>query len=107
MYTNIKVTQPCRARLPQLSRRPGPRNAYQTAQAHKLPDAILFDCDGVLVDTEKDGHRVAFNKAFTQKGMLPFLVAWPLHLVANHMTRSTWQVYLTTGMLNCTVSFWK
>jgi len=27
-------------------------------------DAILFDCDGVLADTERDGHRPAFNKAF-------------------------------------------
>ena len=32
------------------------------------PEALLFDCDGVLVDTEPDGHRVAFNEAFTQKG---------------------------------------
>ena len=31
--------------------------------------AIIFDCDGVLVDTEKDGHRVAFNKAFEAKGL--------------------------------------
>ena len=30
--------------------------------------AIIFDCDGVLVDTERDGHRVAFNKAFARKG---------------------------------------
>jgi HAD superfamily hydrolase (TIGR01509 family) len=29
-------------------------------------EAIIFDCDGVLVDTEKDGHRVAFNKAFEE-----------------------------------------
>lgn len=28
--------------------------------------ALIFDCDGVLVDTEKDGHRVAFNRAFAQ-----------------------------------------
>jgi len=28
--------------------------------------ALIFDCDGVLVDTERDGHRVAFNKAFKQ-----------------------------------------
>jgi len=35
--------------------------------------ALLFDCDGVLVDTERDGHRVAFNEAFAEKG-LP--VAW-------------------------------
>ena len=30
--------------------------------------ALIFDCDGVLVDTEKDGHRVAFNLAFEKKG---------------------------------------
>lgn len=27
-------------------------------------EALIFDCDGVIVDTEKDGHRVAFNEAF-------------------------------------------
>lgn len=27
-------------------------------------EAILFDCDGVLADTERDGHRPAFNRAF-------------------------------------------
>jgi HAD superfamily hydrolase (TIGR01509 family) len=31
--------------------------------------AIIFDCDGVLADTERDGHRVAFNKAFAEKGL--------------------------------------
>lgn len=30
--------------------------------------ALLFDCDGVLVDTEADGHRVSFNRAFEKKG---------------------------------------
>lgn len=29
-------------------------------------EAILFDCDGVLADTEPDGHRVAFNIAFEE-----------------------------------------
>ncbi|MUL79051.1 HAD-IA family hydrolase [Mycolicibacterium sp. CBMA 226] len=28
--------------------------------------ALVFDCDGVLADTEKDGHRVAFNQAFEE-----------------------------------------
>eukprot|EP00808_Paulinella_micropora_P001435 g22823.t1 len=28
--------------------------------------ALLLDCDGTIVDTEKDGHRVAFNRAFVQ-----------------------------------------
>ena len=30
---------------------------------------MIFDCDGVLVDTERDGHRVAFNMAFEKKGI--------------------------------------
>ena len=30
--------------------------------------ALIFDCDGVLVDTERDGHRVAFNRAFARMG---------------------------------------
>jgi HAD superfamily hydrolase (TIGR01509 family) len=34
-------------------------------------DALIFDCDGVLVDTERDGHRVAFNRAFAALGF-PF-----------------------------------
>ncbi|PKF78523.1 hypothetical protein CW749_15720 [Vibrio sp. vnigr-6D03] len=35
-------------------------------------DALIFDCDGVLVDTECDGHRVAFNQAFQEKGLLDY-----------------------------------
>ena len=31
--------------------------------------ALIFDCDGVLVDTERDGHRVAFNRAFAAVGL--------------------------------------
>jgi len=31
--------------------------------------ALIFDCDGVLVDTERDGHRVAFNRAFETMGI--------------------------------------
>jgi HAD superfamily hydrolase (TIGR01509 family) len=30
---------------------------------------LIFDCDGVLVDTERDGHRVAFNRAFAAVGL--------------------------------------
>jgi HAD superfamily hydrolase (TIGR01509 family) len=32
-------------------------------------EALLFDCDGVIVDTERDGHRLAFNQAFMKKGL--------------------------------------
>ena len=31
--------------------------------------AIIFDCDGVPVDTERDGHRVGSNRAFEQAGI--------------------------------------
>ncbi|HED15845.1 MAG TPA: HAD family hydrolase [Gammaproteobacteria bacterium] len=31
--------------------------------------ALLFDVDGTLADTERDGHRVAFNQAFEEAGM--------------------------------------
>ncbi len=32
-------------------------------------EALIFDCDGVLVDTERDGHRVGFNRAFKEHGI--------------------------------------
>jgi beta-phosphoglucomutase-like phosphatase (HAD superfamily) len=35
--------------------------------------ALIFDCDGVLAETERDGHRVAFNQAFAEKG---FAIEW-------------------------------
>ena len=31
--------------------------------------ALLFDVDGTLADTEKDGHRPAFNMAFEEDGL--------------------------------------
>lgn len=31
--------------------------------------AIIWDCDGVLAETEKDGHRVAFNRVFEEEGL--------------------------------------
>ncbi len=30
--------------------------------------ALIFDCDGVLAETERDGHRVAFNETFARMG---------------------------------------
>jgi len=32
-------------------------------------EALLFDVDGTMADTEKDGHRVAFNQAFAEAGL--------------------------------------
>lgn len=31
--------------------------------------AVIFDVDGTLVDSERDGHRVAFNRAFEELGL--------------------------------------
>jgi len=39
--------------------------------------ALIFDCDGVLVDTERDGHRIAFNRAFAHE-VLP--LEWDVEL---------------------------
>ena len=35
--------------------------------------AIFFDQDGVIIDTERDGHRVSFNETFMEFG---FTFAW-------------------------------
>jgi HAD superfamily hydrolase (TIGR01509 family) len=32
-------------------------------------EAVLWDVDGTLADTERDGHRVAFNLAFASAGL--------------------------------------
>jgi beta-phosphoglucomutase-like phosphatase (HAD superfamily) len=32
-------------------------------------EALIFDVDGTLADTERDGHRVAFNRAFADAGL--------------------------------------
>jgi HAD superfamily hydrolase (TIGR01509 family) len=42
--------------------------------------ALIFNCDGTIVDTERDGHRVAFNETFTQFGMN---INWSIDLYGN------------------------
>ncbi len=32
-------------------------------------EALLFDVDGTMADTERDGHRIAFNLAFADAGL--------------------------------------
>lgn len=35
----------------------------------RAPAAVLWDVDGTLAETERDGHRVAFNLAFETEGL--------------------------------------
>jgi HAD superfamily hydrolase (TIGR01509 family) len=37
--------------------------------SHQPLEAILWDMDGVLADTERDGHRPAFNQAFLENDL--------------------------------------
>ncbi|MXO59008.1 HAD-IA family hydrolase [Altererythrobacter salegens] len=46
----------------------------------RMIEALIFDCDGVLVDTERDAHRVGFNKAFGEFGID---AEWSVQLYAN------------------------
>ena len=34
-----------------------------------MTKALIFDCDGVLADTEADGHLVAFNQMWREQGV--------------------------------------
>jgi HAD superfamily hydrolase (TIGR01509 family) len=35
----------------------------------RLNRAVIFDVDGTLAETERDGHRIAFNHAFAEAGL--------------------------------------
>jgi HAD superfamily hydrolase (TIGR01509 family) len=61
----------CRA----FSTQPHPsRNSYMASSSSSALraaqlEAILWDMDGVLADTERDGHRPAFNQAFAENDL--------------------------------------
>lgn len=42
---------------------------YFRPDAMPTLQALIFDVDGTLADTERDGHRVAFNRAFGEAGL--------------------------------------
>lgn len=46
---------------------PDPHEASATGEC--VPAAVIFDVDGTLADSERDGHRVAFNAAFEAAGL--------------------------------------
>ncbi|MGH3872637.1 MAG: HAD-IA family hydrolase [Pseudonocardiaceae bacterium] len=50
---------------------PAPATEPDPPQPHPVDPlrAVIFDVDGTLADTERDGHRVAFNDAFAAAGL--------------------------------------
>lgn len=59
-----------------------------SASSSTLPSALLFDCDGVLVDTEKDGHRISFNDTFKEVNFLS--IAFLCLVLFCHPNFTTW-----------------
>ena len=68
------TVQRCRTRATRLSGRLGHAAAVR-AQSNSDAMTLLLDCDGVLADTEAEGHRVSFNSAFKQKGLCLYQIA--------------------------------
>jgi beta-phosphoglucomutase-like phosphatase (HAD superfamily) len=56
--------------------------------------ALIFDCDGVLADTERDGHLPAFNQTFEEFG-LP--VRWSEEEYGRRRTFINWRSNAWTG----------
>lgn len=44
-----------------------PPNGFHGSAGQEV--AVVFDVDGTLVDSERDGHRIAFNSAFAAAGL--------------------------------------
>lgn len=59
--------------LPRTARRSQSHKRVRIGYRFTVPvaklSAVLFDCDGVLAESERDGHRAAFNAAFEAFGL--------------------------------------
>ena len=58
-----------RARGPRRSPRHASSLDVVALRNFDYPEALLFDCDGVLCETERDGHRTTFNATFAERGL--------------------------------------
>ncbi|KAJ1480559.1 hypothetical protein T484DRAFT_1810367, partial [Baffinella frigidus] len=47
---------------------PRPSTLHGLRSSRAKLSAIFLSCDGVLVDSERDGHRVALNRAMKEAG---------------------------------------
>ncbi|MDZ7748915.1 MAG: HAD-IA family hydrolase [Halofilum sp. (in: g-proteobacteria)] len=59
---------PWRAFRPHGPLAPGPGARPAMAEPEPALQAVIFDVDGTLADTERHGHRVAYNQAFDELG---------------------------------------
>ena len=58
--------------------------------------ALIFDCDGVLADTERDGHLPAFNQTFERRGFArPVERAGVRRVLRSAAARSGWRACST------------
>ena len=64
------------------------RTAASALRNWDWPEALLFDCDGVLCDTERDGHRVMFNKAFVEMGIATDTELWSVEEYGELLVRA-------------------
>lgn len=71
--------------------------ASSSSPPSALPSALLFDCDGVLVDTEKDGHRISFNDTFQEVKFPHSLLSLPTSFLV--LVRSLVVIALVLGTL--------
>ena len=49
--------------------------------------ALLLDCDGTLAETERDGHRLAFNQAFEELLSVGSWTFWKAQTASNGRKR--------------------
>lgn len=66
--------------------------------------ALLLDCDGTLVETERDGHRVSFNQAFKQMG---FDFEWDVALYGELLTTGGGKERMTRYFKDYNPAAWK
>lgn len=62
-----------------------PKPLFMSSFAVPAPPlgALLFDCDGVIAETERDVHRITFNQAFASQGLA---VTWDVDLYGRLLT---------------------
>ena len=62
---NLSEIQDIEKLYPELDLKKSSTLKQENKKMAKL-EALIFDVDGTLADTERDGHRVAFNQAFAE-----------------------------------------